>query len=469
LSLFDIIPENLFSILFSKNKNLYVKSLFVLLDVFKKHMIIKKSELISMLISNLEDEIISADFSDEDLNADEVTFSGRAHFLVRILVRKLKLSGWITLETGADFEDYVTLPNYSVKIIRLLNELSNVNQNENFAYVYSTYSSLKTANESGDAYEMFTALYDGAARTEQLVESLKMVYHDITYYNQAQIDMVSINKVLDSHFMQYRQAVVEKILRPLKIKDSVPKYKVPLSLILKKWLSDNSVIESMTNQAFNQNKFSTHEECRNNIFEKIYFILDTYESLEKNYISVIDDKNRQYTRATTQKIDYLINSDQSVKGNLIDILKNISTIKDNEKIFDRLSSAFEIYHQDFFCCEGLYERRNNKVRLKGNPLEVNDNDLDFSQKAQIAIKQMFNDKYSKIKINNFVSQLLNDKKEVSSKEINIENDETYIMTLLSVVRASDIDSFYTIEFLQEKYWANDYILPVILYKRKEPK
>ena len=63
MNLYDIVPENLFSILVSPNKSLYVKALFVLLDAFKIHLQISKDELISMLISSLEDDIISADFS----------------------------------------------------------------------------------------------------------------------------------------------------------------------------------------------------------------------------------------------------------------------------------------------------------------------------------------------------------------------------------------------------------------------
>ncbi len=93
--LYDVIPENLFSVLASKNKALYVEALFVLLDAFKQHLKIPKDELISMIISKSEDRIINADFSDEELLESEHTLSGKAHFLVR----KLKNTGWIIIET----------------------------------------------------------------------------------------------------------------------------------------------------------------------------------------------------------------------------------------------------------------------------------------------------------------------------------------------------------------------------------
>lgn len=133
MNLYDVIPENLFSVLSSKNKNLYVKTLFVLLDAFKQHLKISKDELISMINARLDDDdIISADFTEEELLESEQSISGKAHFLVR----KLKSVGWILIETESDFREYITVPGFSYKIIQLLYDIANVSESEIFAYVY---------------------------------------------------------------------------------------------------------------------------------------------------------------------------------------------------------------------------------------------------------------------------------------------------------------------------------------------
>lgn len=199
MNLYDIIPENLFSVLVSKNKNLYVKTLFVLLDAFKQHLKISKDELISMINAQLDDDIISADFTEEELLESEQSISGKAHFLVR----KLKSTGWILIETENDFREYITVPGFSYKIIQLLYDIANVSESENFAYVYSTYSSLKLADETRDPFEMITALNDGAERTEHLVESLKSVYHSITYYNQQLINTLNVNNITKWTLLHY--------------------------------------------------------------------------------------------------------------------------------------------------------------------------------------------------------------------------------------------------------------------------
>lgn len=461
MNLYDVVPENLFSILASKNKNLYVKSLFVLLEAFKKQLQISKLTITTMISSTLEDEILSADFSDENLLDSEISFSGKAHFLVR----KLKSTGWIMVETEADFEEYITIPAYSIRIIRLLFELTNVENSENFAYVYSTYSSLQTADQNGSTRERITALYDSADRTEKLVESIKSVFHEITYFNQQQINMISVNSVLDAHYTHYRETVVEKILRPLKIKDSVPKYKLPITLILKKWLIDDGEINSMAEYLKQSGRFASIEDAKADIFSRIYYIIETYDGLERDYISVVDSKNTQYTRATTQKIDYLINSDQTVKGNLISILKAVSGY-DDEKISELFSDAFELYQCEFLGEESLFERKRTTVRTAGEPVLISEKDVDFEIRAKALAMQMLNNKFSKKNVISFVESLLDDKDEISTGEFDIPDDDAYILTLLSAVQATDRGSPYSLEYTDLTVKSGKYDVPFMTYRRR---
>lgn len=465
MNLYDVIPENLFSILASKNKGLYVKTLFVLLDAFKLHLKISKDELVSMIIAKLDDDIISADFSDEELLESEQTFSGKAHFLVR----RLKSVGWILIETENDFKEYVTVPGFSYKIIQLLFDIANVSESENFAYVYSTYSSLKNADDTRDTYEMITALNDGAERTERLVESLKSVYHSITYYNQQLVNSLNVNNVLHSHYEIYQEEIITRILKPLKIRDSVPKYKIPMQLILKKWLVEEDVIENMVHYESATQKDVNEDECRNNILKKIHYIIDTYENLDKDFISVIDRKNRQYTKATTQKIDYLINSDQTFKGTLISILKYLADEKYSEKMAEMLSNTFELYEQSYISNESLYERKRAVKRTRNSELIMTDDTLDFEIKAKALAMQIMNNKFSKQNVAAFVDKIMGDKEEVSTADFEINDDDTYIMTLLSVVQANEKNSKYKITISENRAKSDKYELPLIVYSRRDKK
>ena len=462
MDLYEIVPENLFSVLVSKNKRLYVNALFILLDAFKTHLQITKDGLVSMLIASLENDIITADFSDEALLENEYSLSGRAHFVVR----KLKMNGWITIETESDFVDYVTIPNYSIKIIQTLYDISHISEQESFTYVYSTYSSLKTADENKEPFEVYAALYDGVVRTEQLVESLKTVYHGITAYNQQLLDIINVNTVLTLHYDRYRQEIAEKILRPLKIRDSVPKYKHPIEMILKSWLVDDDLLDALAEYLLHSRKFETREQCFVDIQKKIYYIVDTYDRLEKDYINIIDSKNRAYTRATTQKIDYLLNSDQSVKGNLISIMKAISAEETSDEALDMIQDSFELYELNYMSEESLYDRKKAVRHEHTYDVQIEDDNEELSIKARAAAIKLLNSKYSKKNVQAFVDKLFDGKTEFRSTEVDVTDDETYIMTMLAVAYAGDHGSGYSVEIDENSSKKGRYSIPCIMFRKK---
>lgn len=103
MKLFQLIPDNLFSILASKNKKVYIEALFVLRKAFKQEMVISKTDLVAMLIANLDEMIMDLDLSEENETAEESgpvggkslgTLSAAAHFLLR----RLRETGWVDVE-----------------------------------------------------------------------------------------------------------------------------------------------------------------------------------------------------------------------------------------------------------------------------------------------------------------------------------------------------------------------------------
>lgn len=461
MSLYDIIPENLFSPLASKNKGLYCNALFVVLDSFKAHLKIQKDEMALMMQSRLERDIDTADFTDEDINENETGLSGKAHFLIR----KLKDTGWIRVDYEDDFKEYVTVPTFSYKIIQTLYDLVNSDDTENIAYVYSTYSSLKTANETGNAFEMITALNDAEQRTKQLVESLTSVFHDIKYYNQKLVDMMNVNQVIADHFGAYLEEIVEPILQPLKVRDSVPKYKQPISVILKEWLVYDDIMDNMV-EYLQKTKGGETANIRAELCGKIHYIISTYDTLEDDYIDPIDERNRRYTRFTAQKIDYLINADTSIKGTLVGLLHCLSDQIISEDKLDKAENLFEIYEQGFVNDESLYQRRKGKPRERNAELIMNDDRKLFEEKAKASARRLMEKRFSRESVYKFVEKALGDKDSVDITDIPILDDEGYVMTLLSVANAKNKDRTYDVEISDKTISLGEYEIPQIVYIRR---
>lgn len=461
MSLYDIIPENLFSVLASKNKGLYCNALFVVLDSFKAHLKIPKDELSLMIQSRLENDIDTADFGEEDVNENETGLSGKAHFLIR----KLKETGWIIVEYEDDFKEYVTVPNFSYKIMQTLFDITNVKETENFAYVYSTYSSLKAADEN-NPLEMITALNDAERRTKLLVESLISVFHDIKYFNQKLVDRVSVNQVIADHFSSYQEEVVARILQPLKIKDSVPKYKLPIKNILHQWLVYEDIVDRMV-EYLQKTNGGEPDEIREEINSKIHYILSTYEMLEDDYIDPIDDRNRKYTRSTAQKIDYLINADTTIKGTLVSLLHALSDKTLSNNTLEKAQELFEIYELGYISEESLYQRKKGKPRERRSELIMTDDREKFEKKAKAAAKLLMEKRFSRERVYKFVSDALGERDTVDISDIPIPDDESYVMTLLTVANAQNKDRNYDISIYDETLSVGKYEIPKITYIRRK--
>ena len=208
MNIFNKIPENFFSILVSKNKNIYIDALFVLREAFKQEMTISRENIISRLINNLEDEFYQEDFSEEDETNElkDNNISSKAYFLLR----KLKWAGWVEFEMQRDsFEENVIIPDYAIKFIDLLYSIVEEKQVEYNSYVFATYSSLKLASiEKGETYNAIITAYNN---TVQLINELKSLYNSLGRFHRKMCNQDNINEAINEHFFEYKEYSDEKI------------------------------------------------------------------------------------------------------------------------------------------------------------------------------------------------------------------------------------------------------------------
>ena len=81
--------------------------------------------------------------------------------------------------------------------------------------------------------------------------------------------------------------------------------------------------------------------------------------------------------------------------------------------------------------------------------------------------QIMNNKYSKQNVAAFVDKLLENREEISTKDFEIQDDDTYIMTLLSVVQANDSNSRYRVSVSKNFVKSEKYEIPLIVYRRRK--
>ena len=464
MKFFEAIPGDLFSPLTSPNRALYADALDVLYAAYRETLKIQEDKLYSMLRSRLEQQLADATFEEEDIDEEELRdISGRARFLIRKLCSK----GWFEKERGDDFEEYITVPNYSSRLLELFHQLREDSPARGYSYVFNTYSSLKVAHESGSVYEKMAAIYSAYDNTSALINLLQMVYHNVKHYFQIQLDMQDVNQVLASHFNDFGQKVVEAYIRPLKIKDSVPKYRVPIQSILKLWEEDSALLLAMANAALQDQREKTLESCRSDLLRRIFWIEERYDNLEQDYLDEIDAQVRRYTRAATQKIENLTNRDQNVRGDLNVLLTMLSRNRRASELVDLIQPAFQLYRQSFLSEKSLWYRKRPGKRTKAAPVLIQETKPDAQ--AVIQAGQLLRAAYGRDAVEACVQGWLGSAGKCYSKDLSLREDRDYIMSLLAILNSKDRTAGYTVEELGGVFRENGYSIPQMKIARKEKK
>ena len=464
MKLFDVVPNDLFAVLASPNRILYSDALDVLYSAYRENLKIPENTLYIMLRSRLEQQLADACFDGEDIDEEELKdISGRARFLIR----KLCAKGWFEKERGEDFDEYITVPGYSSRLLELFHQLRDDSPVRGYSYVFGTYSTLKVANEGDSVYDKMAAVYSAYDNTLSLIKLLQMVYHNVKHFFQIQIEMQEVNEVLASHFDDYGQKIAEAYIRPLKIKDSVPKYRVPIQTILMSWIEDEALLIAMANVAMQDKRGTTLEECRSDLLKKIFWVKERYDSMERDYLDEIDGQVRRYTRATTQKLENLTNRDHNVRGNLNYLLQELSRNRRASDLVEQIQPAFQLYEQSFLSEKSLWYRKRPGKRTKAAPVPIDETDMGADAMAQA--QQLLHSEYGRAAVAEYVENWLGESGMCYSKDMKLLDDKAYIMSLLSVLASSDRNSQYTVKELDGSFTENDYTIPQLQIRRKEGK
>ncbi len=464
MKLFDAVPNELFSVLASPNRSLYADALDVLYESYQENLKIPEETLYSMLRGKLEQQLAEATFEGEDIDEEELRdVSGRARFLIR----KLNSKGWLEKQRGDDFNEYITVPGYSSRLLELFHQLRDDSPMRGYSYVFGTYSALKVASEGTSVYDRMAAVYSAYDNTQSLIKLLQMVYHNVKHFFQLQINMQQVNTVLASHFDDFGQKVVEAYIRPLKIKDSVPKYRVPIQKILTGWLEDDALLTAMSNAALQDRRGSDLNACRSDLLRKIFWVKERYDNIEHEFLDEIDQQVRRYTRATTQKIENLTNRDHNVRGNLNYLLTALSRNRRASELVEQIQPAFQLYEQSFLSEKSVWYRKRPGKRTKAAPVLIQEGEIDPEMARQAQL--LLHSEYGRSEIAAYVEQWLGEAEVCYSEDLNLEDDKAYIMSLLAVLTGGDRSSTYTVRELEGVYSENGYAIPRLQIRRREEK
>lgn len=469
MNLFNIVPQNYFSIFQGKNKEIYIESLELLYSLFQNdESLIKKSDFLSAL-KNKEAELKSFDLYDELSDEEKENISPNTSSKASFILRRLEECGWIDVVLDLDsYEEMIVLPAYTISLIKTFSDIVSEEEAPYSSLVHSTYSELRLEDEDLDEL-LYATLLRSYENTKKLKVELITLTHSIKIFQNKLSNLFDTNEVLHSYFDIYKKRISDRYYHPLKTFDSVAKYKRPIIRILNHWLSDKEIREKLIYQASLSSRNNKKEDIENDIITKINYICDTYETLNR-LISNIDKENNEYTKSSTQKILYLNNSDRSVKGHLENIFKyyaaNVYSNKNLGKILSMMQDSLYFYETGFIDSNSVSLPLLKRYKVNGEPLKI----LAYDEANDFVMDNFLEETknvYTDERIFSFMSEVLASKDSIESKDIPLRNFDALICLILATIKKDDEDSFFEVEEIDNTdVKVNNFIIPNFRYKRK---
>ncbi len=470
LKLFDTLPDNFFSVLSSKNKDIYAMALLVLYRSLQSdEMSIKKEDYIRTLKETATDLVMNFDFSEEgdedDLGANP-SLPSRAAFIVR----RLEETGWIDIEMRTDtFEEYIALPSYSIQMLTFLNEIVSESEVAYTSLVHSTYSELKLEDEEQDEF-MYATLVRVYENTKKLRSELVTLGHSIRIFQNKLGKLFTTNEVLHEHFDQYKIRISDRYYHPLKTFDSVTKFKRPILAILQKWLKDDDIRQKLAMQSMMWGTSRDKSEAEANIIEKITYIQDMYEAMN-DMVAEIDEKHSEYTKSSATKIIYLNNSDKTIKGHLETIFKAYAKANSDglglRGILSRMQDSISLFEQGYINPDSITLPIIRKYREEGDPLPLISNPEEAGDYTMQEFLDQTRNSFTDERIYSFMETAFQGEDEIFIGDIPLPDFDAFILLILASLKKDDDSAFYSVEQNEGRVISQGYVLPNFTFKRKE--
>jgi hypothetical protein len=313
--IFTHLPELFFAPLASPNRHHYAALLLTYYRLFleyhhgvERDLVVDRfaSYFASLDTPAAPEEILN----DEEGPSDTPTSDPRG--LAAAVLRKLISYGWMDEEEQLDFTRLVTIKSYARPFFEALDATDRGAAVEYESHIVAVYSSLvgDSARDHGE-HAVLNAHY----HTRMLIESLKVLEQNIRGHVQALFEHdESIPEILRSHYDVYMHEVVDRAYTRLKTSDNLSRYRPKIARSIGGFLKNESWLEQTAGRLALIQRIDAAT-ARERVRSMLVEIRDDLASIDP-ILESIDDRNRRYSRISTERIRAKLHADTSLQGRI---------------------------------------------------------------------------------------------------------------------------------------------------------
>lgn len=456
-----MVPDNFFSLLASKNKRIYLASILQVFKVYETGTILgidKKivvDDLVYFLDTNKNYLYDVEDAEDEEANPQS------KRDLANYILRRMEETGWIYVDVT---NDYIEVLNFSDDAIIICEALLNaypqfeytddelpedfINPNEYQGYIYRIYT-LLTQKDNIDYALTFDLVYSD---TKQLIRSLRRLDARMKDYITSVVENTDIKDLMEK-LISYKNDIYDKSYSKLKIQDNIDRYRLKIITELEQMQENETIVRAIS---YNYAALSKNDdEAISKAIKRIDEVIDAFNAIEE-FVSELDNKNRDYINSTIGKIKFLLSEEDNVVGKLNTILKYVHDTNKKGNIDKSLRLVDKLYEfpqlKVFNGESSLYTPRGNYLRNYNQYLD--DYDIGGFELDEEFMKQ-FKNSYNEDEIKAFLEANMPIGVFIASSVLDYDCDRAmFLMVIYCIIYAAE--HAYDVKILNEFVDTRDY-------------
>lgn len=374
MALFKNLPENFFRPLASPLKEHYAALLLIFYRLFLEYQgSIERAQVVREFEDYFRTHTVGTELSDEEAESAESAGYTLAEErrgpreLANYFLRRLNAYGWVGDEVLEDFTQLVTMNSWAKPFFEALYASSMGVEEEYESHIVAVYSLLTggAARENGH-YNLMSA----HSHVRRLVESLKVLSQNIrTYLQNLYQGDAEVHEILHIHYDLYMHEVVDRAYNRLKTSDNLSKYRPLINKAVGAFLQDETWLSANAERLAVVKRTSVAQ-ARKLLVEMLKEIRDSLRGIDP-ILDEIDDKNRRYSKISTQKIKTKLYSDATLQGKLRDL---VTALADGHIAAGDV--PLQLYHSRFLGPESLYTRPNRSRDVDPEAVRLPEDDAE---------------------------------------------------------------------------------------------
>ena len=211
-------------------------------------------------------------------------------------------------------------------------------------------------------------------------------------------------------------------------------------------------------------------EARYEIIRMIQYIIDSLEGMD-SFLREIDRRNSAYSRASAERIQYLLNTDRGVKGKLVEILKLAPPLGERSAApLIAEMAQLPVFRVGYVDPEMLYTDPVRKERAVREPLVLSNavSAEQFTSQAHELLERV-NALYSRERIIAFILEQMKGGAQLPAARLRLEEIDDFLRTMMAVITAEEQGVPYGLAWRPEdgSVEIGPFTLPAMTFLRKE--